>query len=733
MEAATLTTRTTQRVSRTRWRGAPVRRAASLAAWALAGLLCAGLLLVPSSAPAQSILSAPLPVEDGTPAGSRALVAADSRPLESLFRAVDEGQGATVYEALEERMVAELALAAAEGRDLDALRRRYLIHLLRAGETAAPPAKQEARARQFTRNYPDDEQFPLAFFYLNEAQFRQGKPLEDSFFFDAAALGSLAPWAQSRYLRMRAEDAGGRGDYLAAAGYLLDELERPGTLQRSTPHEVELWLERVDDPTALRDFLDAHASVEWLEERRPLLTARVLMNAERMEAALLVLERLQAGDALLPTETVRAINDLKSELRERVQVYPQRIGVLLPLGSSSGFLRALANEALDGVRLAVQFPEGRPAGEGRLERLLGQDLQRPDETAKAPGPPAVELVVRDTGNDPQQAARMVERLVREDRVVAIVGPLARAESSAAAERAEALGVPLISFSVSLDIDAGARYVFRHNLSQEAEVRDLVRYAMDYLHARRFALLYPDTGYGRTMMSLFWQEAEGRGGKVVAASAFTPSRQRGAPGREAVGFKEIFASFTGLDRYVAPEDRKLMEAVGDSDPDPIVDFDALFIPTGPAGLADLQLVAPYPVTVDAEHVLFLGSRFWNDDAVIVAGDGKLDGAVFVDTYDRTATNPRVATFLQRHRAFFGHRGGYRTPSFYTGLGYDTVNLLAGLLADPAHRSREDLAAGLRTMEPVFGVTGMTRFKPDGASEKQSMFFRLVDNEIVRLRP
>jgi ABC-type branched-subunit amino acid transport system substrate-binding protein len=341
--------------------------------------------------------------------------------------------------------------------------------------------------------------------------------------------------------------------------------------------------------------------------------------------------------------------------------------------------------------------------------------------------------VRDTANSPQRAADLVTSLVQEEHVVAIIGPIARAESAAAAEKAEALGVPLISLSLSLDIPPGARFIFRHSKSQEEEVRDLVRYSLDYLQNRRYAILYPDTTYGYNMAMAFWQEVETRGGQVVAVAPFEPSVRVTRLSRERVGFKEIFERFTGMDRYLTPEDKALLDAVGDTRPDPIVDFDALFIPVGPDGVQDLQLIAPYPVTVDAEHVQLLGSRFWNDVSVLVAGDGKLEGAVFVDAFDLTSANPKVAAFHTRHRTFYGHHAQYRPPTYYAGLGYDTVNLLMALLQEPRNQSRASLRQALVHMDAVFGVTGWTRFNENGEAEKESMFFRIKGNEIVRLIP
>jgi ABC-type branched-subunit amino acid transport system substrate-binding protein len=658
-------------------------------------------------------------------------------PLEELFRRVERGLGHQAYPVLRARMEEEmLAVARNPWVDADALRRRYLIYLLRAGEGLADPAEQERTARSFVEYYPDDERFPLAFFFLNQALFQQEKPLEQSFFFDQDALASLPAWIQTRLLRMLAESEVRQGRYDAAAGYLLAELEAATTLRQSTQAEVVDLLERLERPETLAAFLERHRDVDWLQVREPFLTAKVLLNAGRLDQALLRIDGVLAQGLARSAADLKFVNDLKQDIRGRVATRPDRIGVLLPIGSSAQVLRELALETLEGLRMAVQFPEVQGPATAPLSRLLAQDLATGVERARPDGrvpPPRFELVVRDTANSPQRAADLVTSLVQEEHVVAIIGPIARTESAAAAEKAEALGVPLISLSLSLDIPPGARFIFRHSKSQEEEVRDLVRYSLDYLQNRRYAILYPDTTYGYNMAMAFWQEVEARGGQVVAVAPFEPSVRVTRLSRERVGFKEIFERFTGMDRYLTPEDKALLDAVGDTRPDPIVDFDALFIPVGPDGVQDLQLIAPYPVTVDAEHVQLLGSRFWNDVSVLVAGDGKLEGAVFVDAFDLTSANPKVAAFHTRHRTFYGHHAQYRPPTYYAGLGYDTVNLLMALLQEPRNQSRASLRQALVHMDAVFGVTGWTRFNENGEAEKESMFFRIKGNEIVRLIP
>jgi ABC-type branched-subunit amino acid transport system substrate-binding protein len=658
-------------------------------------------------------------------------------PIDELFAMVLRGRGHEAYPALQARLEQTLLRAASSpGGDPNELRKTYLMSLLRAGEGLATPAEQERTARAFVEYYPDDEQFPIAFFFLNQALYQQGKPLEESFFFDQQALESLPAWMETRFLRMLAESQARQGRYAAAAAYLLTEKESGTALRQTTQVEVEDMLERLAAPVELLAFLEQHAGVAWLYGREPFLIAKVLLNAGQLDQALLKVDALLAEGRARSAADLKFVNELKQEIRSRVATRPERIGVLLPLGSSAQVLRDLALETLEGLRMAVQFPDVQGPATAPISRLLAQDIVTGQDSRKgesASRAPRFELIVRDTANSPKRAEDQVEALVHDDHVIAIIGPIARAESAAAAEKAEELGVPLISLSLSLDIPPDARFVFRHSKSQEEEVRDLVRYALDYLHTRRYAILYPDTSYGHTMSTLFWQEVEQRGGRVVAVASFEPSVRVSRLSRDRLDFKGIFERFTGMDRYQSPEDKALQDAVGDSHADPIVDFDALFIPVGPDGVQDLQLIAPYPVTVDAEHVQLLGSRFWNDMSVLVAGDGKLDGAVFVDAFDLTSTNPKVAAFQTRHRTFFGHHAQYRPPTYYAGLSYDTANLLMSLLQEPRNQSRLALRNALVHMEPFFGVTGWTRFKENGEAEKESMFFRIKSNEILRLSP
>ena len=653
--------------------------------------------------------------------------------LGDLMQQVDWGLTQGVFDEFHRRLEPELRKAQAQGRDLLAFHQLVLWYMVRAGERDSEPEQLERIARDFVDLYPDSPDFPYVFYVLNLARAKQGKGLVESFFFDEAALASLPPQIQSDFRQLQSEEALRLGNLAGSAAYLLMEMEDPGTLQRFSIDEVLAPFASLSDPEELEAFLDAHTDRPWLDRKMPFLWLQVFLNRGQLHQAQDLIYYIRMERMELLADEYHQLSRSELEVQERLSINSGSIGILLPLGSSSATLRELAGNTLDGVRMVVQFPQSllTPLGENGND---GPALSGSAGSAEAaPAGPEITLIIRDTANDPNRAAAMVEDLVLREKVIAIIGPIARAESVAAAAKAEELGVPLISFSVTLEIPEQYSNVFRHSKSQEGEVRDLVRYAMDYLQARRFAILYPDTSFGRTQREIFWDEVKGKGGKVVAVADYQPFDRRKNNEANALGLKKIFESFTGIDRRLGARDLDLIKEVGDSGPDPVVDFDAIFLPIGPGGARDLRLIAPYPVTVDAEQAILLGNRFWNDNTVLVAGDGKFDGAVFVDAFDRSKGQFQVEGFFNRHRLMFGHRQRYRSPSYYTGLGFDTAKLLISLLENPAHRGRKELRNALGKMEGFSGVTGWTSFSESGTAIKESMFFRIRGREFIRIRP
>ncbi|MBK8173553.1 MAG: ABC transporter substrate-binding protein [Sandaracinaceae bacterium] len=171
---------------------------------------------------------------------------------------------------------------------------------------------------------------------------------------------------------------------------------------------------------------------------------------------------------------------------------PDVIGVILPL---SGRAREIGQRALRALMLASGVPSDRPL---------------------PPGSPRI--VYRDTMGDPAQAVRAVEDLVSLHRAIAIIGPIDGQEALAAAQRAQELGVPLITLTPAPGITRGGAMIFRLFSDAVAESTALIRAARNR-GARSFVILHSSGAVGTAMAEPFSHAIADNGGAVIANVAY----------------------------------------------------------------------------------------------------------------------------------------------------------------------------------------------------------------------
>ena len=90
-----------------------------------------------------------------------------------------------------------------------------------------------------------------------------------------------------------------------------------------------------------------------------------------------------------------------------------------------------------------------------------------------------EIIVEDTAGNPALAAEGVERLVREQNVIGIIGPISWKESVAAGDRAQELGVLNLSLTGKEGISERGPYLFQNALDSAGASRKL----SEALHCR----------------------------------------------------------------------------------------------------------------------------------------------------------------------------------------------------------------------------------------------------------
>ncbi len=131
----------------------------------------------------------------------------------------------------------------------------------------------------------------------------------------------------------------------------------------------------------------------------------------------------------------------------------------------------------------------------------------------------VKLVLVDNKSDNVEAANAASRLIKKERVVAILGPATSSKALAAVPIAEKAGVPVVMPSATNPIiTQGRRYAFRVCFIDSFQGAMAARFAYEKLKARKAALLIDvSQDYCVGLAGFFRRAFEKLGGKIVVTT------------------------------------------------------------------------------------------------------------------------------------------------------------------------------------------------------------------------
>ncbi|MBX3033620.1 MAG: penicillin-binding protein activator [Bdellovibrionaceae bacterium] len=372
--------------------------------------------------------------------------------------------------------------------------------------------------------------------------------------------------------------------------------------------------------------------------------------------------------------------EILSQLESIKYVEPKTIGVILPL---SGRNASIGQKALRGVEMGLGLHEANTS---------------------------FKLAVMDSEGNPDAARRGVERLVKEDNVIAIIGSLLSRTAPAVATKADELGVPTLALSQKAGITEIGPTVFRNALTSEMQVRELVRTAMNDFNMRRFAILYPNDAYGVEFANIFWDEVLARGGSITAAQTYNPKgTDFRAEAQRLVGTWYIEArepEFKMLARERSKDPKKKsvrQEKTAEDILSPVVDFDAVFIPDSSKKMSQLAAFLSY---AGVRNVKLLGTNLWNTPDLAKRAGLFANQLLFVDSAptDSPSADGRSVRFMKDYKQMFGEN-----PSLVELQAYDSALLLRQLISQGAS-SRESLTRRLTDLKRFPGVLGLLDMTP-----------------------
>ncbi len=411
--------------------------------------------------------------------------------------------------------------------------------------------------------------------------------------------------------------------------------------------DIIFLLERLED-NITRGYLMYRLGLNHLNEKREDDAIRVLSE---------FIEKFPDHENI--QEAIHLLTKL-----DRIPEYDyQTIGCLLPL---SGSYKIYGNKALKGIELAKN-----QAGS------------------------SINIIIKDTKSDPDEAVRAVKEL-SEARASAIIGPIITAEAAAA--EAQKRKIPIITLTQKEGVTDIGDHVFRNFLTPEMQVKTIVSYAMNNLGIRNFGILYPDEKYGTTFMNLFWDEVASHGGEVVGIEPYRPNQTDfGGP------IRNLMRQSRKKGRHAAP--------------------DAIFIPDAPAKAG---LIIPQLAFYDVYNVRLFGTNLWHSEKLITMARKSVQGAIFPDVFFAKSYSQNVRDFVLDFQETFGE-----PPGFIEAIAYDTTMMLLRTISESDSRYRRTLKNELATLQNFRGVTGLTSFDNTGEAHKQLYLLQIEGNKFVEV--
>ena len=320
----------------------------------------------------------------------------------------------------------------------------------------------------------------------------------------------------------------------------------------------------------------------------------------------------------------------------------RQIAILLPFSSSNPNVRRETEGLLSGIE-SLLF-------ESSMENIV--------------------LIPLDTGGVPEKAQEAARKAVELGADV-VLGPLFNHNVQVVAAEMAPSGTPLLAFSS--DRLAGGNGAYLVSLPLEAEVARIIDWA-SLEGVTQFALMAPQTAYGRRVEAAMRYEVSVRGGNMIATQFYSPSDPTPTVQAELLAqtLNETVKYFPGQVAVLIPEQGTRLRAVA-----PLL---------------------PY-YDVDIKAVKVLGTGQWNDPDVW--REPSLVGGSFA------APEPaQLSEFNDAYRRLHGSE-----PTRLASMGYDAALLALSLIqGDALNRST------IENPDGFMGVNGLFRFNPDGTIER-----------------
>jgi len=312
----------------------------------------------------------------------------------------------------------------------------------------------------------------------------------------------------------------------------------------------------------------------------------------------------------------------------------------------------------------------------------------------------VELVIEDYHVNPGRSIEIAKKLIKQDRVVAMVGPNTNAEVLAAAKIAQSTKTVLIApwFTANIKtadvkIDPHTAYVFRASFSPIFAGRVLANFARYTKNYKTAAIIYDrDDATAIEQADFFKESFEALGGKIVVIETYKNSA-------------EDFTRQLSVIAAARPE--------------------LIFLPDS---LENISRIVPQVKKLGIAAEL-LGSTHGSRTDLMSLTQDALEGVYFASQYFPDDRSHVTQEFVAQYQALYG-----KVPDEMAALTYDAYQILFDAITAikvDQPLTGETIRNSLWELPVVEGVSGTIDFtqQSGGEAQKSAVILQVQEGELV----
>ena len=250
----------------------------------------------------------------------------------------------------------------------------------------------------------------------------------------------------------------------------------------------------------------------------------------------------------------------------------------------------------------------------------------------------VRVVVEDDRGMAEEAATVVQKLINQDRVIAVLGEVASSRSLAGGPICQNAGVPMISpSSTNPEVTKKGEFIFRMCFLDDFQGWVMAKFAAEDLGLKRVAVLKDvKNDYSVGLANYFTQAFQSMGGTVVLETSYS------------AGDADFRAALTSIKAR---------------NPQAVI-VPGYYTEAGQIARQARELGLKVPL---------IGGDGWESEKLIEIGGEAMNGCFYSNHWALDAPDPQLQEFLKAYREKF--KGD---PDAIGGLAYDAANVLFAAL-------------------------------------------------------